>query len=141
MLTLYKVAVLPFAYLTTLASVDRWWAFLFIMLCSMILCWDLGLLLSTFIDYTLVFRPVEYQTAKWMVNIFPINALMHSLTTISHLEMIQRLCEIVPIHIQSKGLYDIDEKLQIVEPRGESLMSRSLGKIEECLQAGKQSGK
>lgn len=141
MLTLYKLAALPVAYLTSLVIGRRWLAFMFIIMVAIVLNWDFGIIINTFIDYTLINRGVDYQTAQWVVHVFPINAIMHTLTTIGHVEMINKLCKKVPAYIKLYGLYEIDPKRGALEPERDSLMGQSLKKVEECLMNGKSSSK
>lgn len=135
MFLLYKLAYIPFVYLISIVSQSTLKASLFVGLFIISSAWVFGINLRTFLEWTFIGAGNVYRVFDWLLIMNPISALIDSISIMSQLARMDKLCKLVPAFIPTSPLVPFEGK------NSPSLNDILLAKVDECLAKGKQGGK
>lgn len=131
-LILYKISALPVAYLVSLVADYPRNGFIFIFIVYTTIGWTFSTHVRTFVEWILYDEGYLYTVANWLTLVFPISAVIDSLTNIYHIARVNLLCPKIPAFTATGSL---------IRPTGvqkESLTDELLYKVQECLRNGKK---
>jgi ABC-type multidrug transport system ATPase subunit len=132
-LFIYKLAVIPIPYMTSLVAESSLYGFLFIVLLYFTVAWDLAIFIRSFVDWTIISSKYTYTVTNWLIFGLPITALIESLVVINQVNDIEAQCQNVPAFASTRNSVELDGAHRY------TILDSLLEKVRECLASGKTS--